>query len=105
MSCYTEEYKKFKDRIEQLFIDAFGEDEEFYFPEILHGEFENFAAVEFIKQDGGGEGGTEDCYTVLLVEGKYYKVFYSYASYDGFYYDYASVREVKPVDRMVTFYE
>lgn len=61
--------------------------------------------VVHIEQDGGGEGGGEDCYAVIKVDGVFYKITYSYASYEGFNYDYANVSEVNPVQRLVTFYE
>ena len=36
---------------------------------------------------------------------KYYKIVYSYYSYDGYNYEDADVYEVVPVERLVTFYE
>lgn len=61
--------------------------------------------VEFIEQDGGGEGGGEHCETVVKIGTTYYKIVYSYYSYDGYNYDGADVYEVVPVERLVTFYE
>ncbi|MNK14408.1 hypothetical protein D3C87_325310 [compost metagenome] len=61
--------------------------------------------VVFITKEGGGEGGTEDVFSVINVDGVLYRVNYSYRSYDGYEFDYAEVSIVKPVDRMVTFYE
>lgn len=61
--------------------------------------------VEFIKQDGGGEGGGEHCETVVKIGTTYYKIVYSYYSYDGYNYEGADVYEVVPVERLVTFYE
>lgn len=81
----------------------------YYFIELLRGyapsQFETIDSVKYIEHDGGGEGGAEDCYSVIQVEGVFYKVIYSYASYQGFYWEYAEVRECKPVERMVTFYD
>lgn len=62
-------------------------------------------AMKHIEQDGGGEGGGEHCETVVQAGDKYYKIVYSYYSYDGYNYDDADVYEVTPVQRLVTFYE
>lgn len=62
-------------------------------------------AVEFIEQDGGGEGGGEHCETVVKIGATYYKIVYSYYSYNGYNYEGADVYEVVPVERLVTFYE
>lgn len=61
--------------------------------------------MKHIEQEGGGEGGSEYCYTVIQVGEKFYKIEYSYYSYNGYDYDYADVLEVVPTQRMVTFYE
>ena len=65
----------------------------------------NGVSLKHLEQDGGGEGGSEDCYTVVQFGDKYYKIAYSYYSHDGFDYSYADVYEVTPVERLVTFYE
>ena len=61
--------------------------------------------MKHLEQDGGGEGGGEHCETVVQAGGKYYKIVYSYYSYDGYNYGDADVYEVVPVERLVTFYE
>ena len=61
--------------------------------------------VKFIERDGGGEGGSEHCETVVQVGDVYYKIVYSYYSYNGYEYDGAEVYEVVPVEKIVTFYE
>lgn len=61
--------------------------------------------MKHIEQDGGGEGGGEHCETVVQAGYKYYKIVYSYYSYDGYNYEDADVYEVVPVERLVTFYE
>ena len=61
--------------------------------------------MKHLEQDGGGEGGGEHCETVVQAGGKYYKIVYSYYSYDGYNYEGADVYEVVPVERLVTFYE
>lgn len=65
----------------------------------------NGVDMKHIEQDGGGEGGGEHCETVVQVGEKYYKIVYSYYSYEGYDYDDADVYEVVPVERLVTFYE
>lgn len=60
-----------------------------------------------LEQEGGGEGGTEYCYGVFELNGKIYKAKYSYYSYDGHEYDGIenTLKEVKPVEKVVTVYE
>lgn len=73
--------------------------------DILHGDFPENSRVEFIKREGGGEGGTEDCYSVIKVDGVFYKVTYSYYSHYGFETDYAEVFVVSPKKKIITVYE
>ncbi len=61
--------------------------------------------VQFIEQDGGGEGGAEGCISVIKVEGVFYQVFYTYYSHQGFSFDGASLRVVHPVEKTITVYE
>lgn len=60
-----------------------------------------------LQQEGGGEGGAEDCFGVFELEGKAYRVYYSYYSYHG--HDLTgivdSLKEVAPVQKTVTVYE
>lgn len=60
-----------------------------------------------VVQEGGGEGGAEDCYGVFKLGGKTYKAEYSYYSYHGGAYDniLKTLREVKPVEKTVIVYE
>lgn len=62
---------------------------------------------EHLDQDGGGEGGSEDCYGVFRFMGKIYKAYYNYYSYHGYEYDgiTENLKEVKPVQKTVTVYE
>lgn len=62
---------------------------------------------EHLKQEGGGEGGSEYCYGVFKLGGKIYKAEYSYYSYNGHEYDgiYDTLKEVKPVQKTITVYE
>ena len=62
--------------------------------------------VEVMEIEGGGEGGSQDCYTVFKVgESQYFQVNYSYYSYDGFSTEYADIYEVVPREVLVTQYE
>ena len=65
----------------------------------------NGVDMKHIEQEGGGEGGGEHCETVVQAGDAYYKIVYSYYSYDGYNYEDADVYEVVPVERLVTFYE
>lgn len=60
-----------------------------------------------LQQEGGGEGGAEDCHIIFEVAGKTYSMQYSYYSYDGydFYGAEESICEVEPVQKTVTVYE
>lgn len=63
-----------------------------------------------IEQEGGGEGGSEDCHLTFSMKEtnspiKYYTLYYSYQSYDGHNFEYATLNEVTPVDRVKTYYE
>jgi len=59
-----------------------------------------------IEQEGGGEGGAEDCHTVFKVKGKFFRVDYSYYSHYGSNYDNIvnSLTEVFPKEVTVTVY-
>jgi len=63
------------------------------------GEFEN------IEQEGGGEGGGEYCFFVFKWKDVYYKLEYSYRSYDGYDFDDAEMYIVTPTEKTVTVYE
>lgn len=60
-----------------------------------------------IEQDGGGEGGGEYCYMIFSWKDKTYKIEYSYYSYNGHDFDGVedTIREVVPVEKLVTVYE
>ena len=80
-------------------------DDEWVDVDILMGDFPENNRVEFIEQGGGGEGGAENCYSVIKVDGIFYKVFYNYYSHDGFNTECAKVRVVQPKEKLVTVYE
>lgn len=63
-------------------------------------------AVEFELQDGkySTEGGGEDIWLVVRAGDQYFRKAGWYASHDGAYWD-GDCREVKPVQRMTTFWE
>lgn len=60
---------------------------------------------EVLQQEGGGEGGAENCTTVFTFKGTTYRVNYKYYSYDGFNFYNDDLREVKPVTKTITVYE
>ena len=59
-----------------------------------------------LDQDGGGEGGSEDCYGVFSLNGVIYKAEYSYASHCGHDTDYLldSLRVVEAREETITVY-
>lgn len=63
--------------------------------------------IEVLKYEGGGEGGAQNCYTILKIGEQFFKVEYQYFSYNGFDLDadYADLYEVFPVEKLVTVYE
>lgn len=73
--------------------------------DILLDYFDENPRVEVMQQEGGGEGGAENCFTVLHVDDDYYKVFYNYYSHEGFCFDYAEVHLVSPKEKTITVYE
>ena len=62
---------------------------------------------KFIRQGGGGEGGTGDCEVIFMLDNKYFKCTYSYSSYDGYYWEcfLSSMREVTPKTVEVVIYD
>jgi len=57
-------------------------------------EYEMLRVMEY---DGGGEGGAEDCYSIIRVGKRYFRCDYEYYSYEGFNYtDESEVYEVVP---------
>ena len=70
------------------------------------GKTSNF---EIVEQDGGGEGGSEDCYTIIKFNETYYRFDYKYYSSEGFQLglddlDNIDVYEVVPRAVVVTQY-
>ena len=65
------------------------------------------AGIEVIAQDGGGEGGAEDCYAIIKFEGNFYKFEYYYRSHDGYYFSSVkdTFKQVFPKEKLVTVYE
>lgn len=63
-----------------------------------------FEGFEELQQEGGGEGGAEYCFTVFKWKDKIYKITYSYASYEGYDFDYSEVYEVQPKEKLITVY-
>ena len=100
--------------IDRVLFDAFGnpdlspdDDDEYNRP---RNYFELFcgdsvaSGVEFIESDGGG--GDYYC-GIIKIDGLYFKAEWSYYSYSGSEYDYIkdTVKQVFPVQKMVTLYE
>lgn len=79
--------------------------------ELFSDDFWNFSfnrdKYEHIEQDGGGEGGAEDCYGVIKFKDKYYKTEWKYYSHNGFDFCGAKyyIREVTPKQKTITVYE
>jgi len=65
------------------------------------------AGFKYIKQEGGGEGGSEYCYSIFEWKGQAYKMEYSYYSHYGYDFDNAesSISEVTPIEKTVTVYQ
>jgi len=65
------------------------------------------ADYERLDQNGGGEGGSEDCDGVFRLDGKIYRAAWSYYSHNGYEYDgiVDTLREVSPVQKVVIIYE
>jgi len=93
-----------KGQLEEIFAES-----DYDFLSFLLGDYDEEAAfaakLEHHEQDGGGEGGSEYCYTVFSIGDVYYKIAYSYYSHHGYETDYATAYEVTPVQRMTTYYE
>ena len=94
------------EKLEEIFL---ADDSYFEFVDFLLGDFDEVAAnvggVVHLEQDGGGEGGSEDCYTVFSIGDITYKVTYNYYSHLGFETGYAQAYIVTPVQRTITAYE
>jgi hypothetical protein len=59
-----------------------------------------------LQQEGGGEGGSEDCFGVFSLNGIIYKAEYSYFSYDGHNYDdiLSTLKVVEAKEKTITVY-
>ena len=66
-----------------------------------------FDSYKHILQEGGGEGGTEYCFGIFKWKDHYFKVEWSYYSYEGYMTDGAfnTLREVFPKQVQVTVYD
>lgn len=62
---------------------------------------------EWMTGQRGGEGSGEYCYGVIRFKGKFYKAEWTYYSYNGCEYEdiISTIREVKPVEKLVVVYE
>lgn len=66
--------------------------------------FPELGTLEFVEGYTGGEGGGEDAYVVFKLGDRYFRKQGYYASHYGTDWD-GELREVNPVQRVVTFYE
>ncbi len=81
-----------------------GYEDKDYLDFLLEGWGDDFPGVKLVDQDGGGEGGSEYCYSIFEKDGRFFKTEYSYYSYHGYdnYGDYFV--EVYPKQVTVTQY-
>jgi hypothetical protein len=68
-----------------------------------------FGTVTVVKNEGGGEGGTEEVVVVLQVTHpdtteRFFQKYGSYYSHDGWYWE-GPVEEVTPRAKVITVYE
>lgn len=76
-----------------------------------HSELVDLATEKYgldrVEGEYGGEGQSEYCYSIIGIDGKFFKAEWSYYSYNGCEFDGVrnTVREVTPVERLVTVYE
>jgi len=68
-------------------------------------EISSFGDFKTIASEGGGEGGTEECFNIFEWRGVTYKVTYSYYSYRGYDFDYPNLYIVEAKQKTVTVYE
>lgn len=62
--------------------------------------------LKHLHQEGGGEGGAENCFAIFELNGVCYKFCYSYYSYSGYYWDFDNGYQiVQPKQVMTTIYE
>lgn len=65
----------------------------------------NWIQAELISHTGGYEEDEEECTSILMIGDQYFKFDYGYRSSEGYDYTWMDVREVKPVQKVVTVYE
>lgn len=68
-------------------------------------ECDEFGDFKILESDYAGEGSGENHHYVFSFKGKVYKVLYQYFSHYGCEFDNDEVYEVKPIEKVVTFYE
>ncbi len=61
--------------------------------------------LEFVAQEGGGEGGAEYCFTVFKWKEQYYRIDYNYYSHHGYEFDCSEIYRVTPKEKTITVYE
>lgn len=105
----AEECNISNDTLENLFVDWYGykwmlECDEENFKKF--GEFLAELKFKLVDREGGGEKGAEYCESVIELEGKLYRLSYSYFSHSGFsIYDFWNWQPVVAKQKTVTYYE
>jgi hypothetical protein len=97
------DFEDFKVLLEEKY-NAYPDNYGFYYSGMIRDGDEN-VGVKLVDREGGGEGGAEDCYSILEIDGVFYQVTYNYYSYVGYEFDYAEVTIVTPKQKTITVYE
>jgi len=87
-----------------------GDSDGYWWGEVDYSDLDTFpfGVVTIVRNEGGGEGGTENVELVLQVTHpdtteRYFRKYGSYFSHDGFYWD-GPVEEVRAYAKVVTDY-
>jgi hypothetical protein len=69
-------------------------------------EVKKSVGLEIVQSKDGGEGEGEYCYSVIKLDGKFFKAEWPYYSYGGWYFDdiQYTIQEVLPYEETVTVY-
>lgn len=105
----AEECNISNDTLENLFVEWHGYEWMLECDEENFKKFGKFLAklkFKLIDREGGGEKGAEYCESVIELEGKLYRLSYSYFSHSGFsIYDFWNWQPVVAKQKTVTYYE
>lgn len=95
-------YQLFRDELYDFYLPYnFGESKDAYLKAVEPYDY------KWIDGQVGGEGSGEYCWGVIRFKGKHYKAEWTYYSYNGCEYEdiISTIREVKPVEKLITVYE